>query len=92
MLNVEVIYIDEHKNIFQKNIELPDNSCAKDALTLSGLYEAYPCCRDRALGIFGKKIAVNARLKNGDRLEVYRPLTIDPMKKRRLRAQASLQK
>jgi putative ubiquitin-RnfH superfamily antitoxin RatB of RatAB toxin-antitoxin module len=39
------------------------------------------------VGIYGSVVADrNQRLEEGDRLEVYRPLTVDPMTARRLRA------
>jgi putative ubiquitin-RnfH superfamily antitoxin RatB of RatAB toxin-antitoxin module len=39
------------------------------------------------VGIFGSVVADRTqRLEEGDRLEVYRPLTVDPMTARRLRA------
>jgi uncharacterized protein len=40
-----------------------------------------------SVGIFGTVVADRAqRLNEGDRVEIYRPLTIDPMAARRLRA------
>ena len=39
------------------------------------------------VGIYGSVVADRTqRLEEGDRLEVYRPLTVDPMTARRLRA------
>jgi hypothetical protein len=39
------------------------------------------------VGIYGSVVAdATQRLEEGDRLEVYRPLTVDPMTARRLRA------
>ncbi|MDD2545756.1 MAG: RnfH family protein [Burkholderiaceae bacterium] len=36
-------------------------------------------------GIWGRRVAVDARLQNGDRLEIYRPLEVDPKVARRER-------
>jgi putative ubiquitin-RnfH superfamily antitoxin RatB of RatAB toxin-antitoxin module len=38
------------------------------------------------LGIFAKKVAADRVLEEGDRLELYRPLILDPMEARRRRA------
>lgn len=92
MPKVEIVFIDEKNNLFQKYLSMPDNSSVKDAVALSGLYERYPECADMPLGVFGKNISATAIVKEGDRIEVYRALRIDPMKKRRLRAKAAKQK
>ncbi|XDZ30059.1 RnfH family protein [Xanthomonas sp. NCPPB 2632] len=38
------------------------------------------------LGIFAKKVAPDRPLEAGDRVEIYRPLILDPMEARRRRA------
>jgi uncharacterized protein len=38
------------------------------------------------LGIFSTKVAADRELEAGDRVELYRPLTLDPMEARRRRA------
>ncbi|MEX1826919.1 RnfH family protein [Luteibacter sp. CQ10] len=38
------------------------------------------------LGIFAKKVSADRVLEEGDRVEVYRSLTLDPMEARRRRA------
>jgi putative ubiquitin-RnfH superfamily antitoxin RatB of RatAB toxin-antitoxin module len=38
-------------------------------------------------GIFGKPVATSAMLRDGDRVEIYRPLKIDPKEARRRRAE-----
>lgn len=38
------------------------------------------------LGIFSKKVDADRVLEEGDRVEIYRPLTLDPMEARRRRA------
>lgn len=38
------------------------------------------------LGIFAKKVAPERPLEAGDRVEIYRPLILDPMEARRRRA------
>jgi putative ubiquitin-RnfH superfamily antitoxin RatB of RatAB toxin-antitoxin module len=40
----------------------------------------------RFLGVFGEPATPETRLRDGDRVEVYRPLQIDPKEARRRRA------
>ena len=41
------------------------------------------------LGVFGKPVAADTPLRDGDRLELYPPLRVDPKTARRLRAAAA---
>jgi len=45
-----------------------------------------PKTDDIQVGIYGKKCTFDTRLKNRDRLEIYRPLLLSPTEARRLRA------
>jgi putative ubiquitin-RnfH superfamily antitoxin RatB of RatAB toxin-antitoxin module len=38
------------------------------------------------VGLFGQVVAVERKLSAGDRLEIYRPLAMDPKDSRRARA------
>lgn len=38
------------------------------------------------VGIFGRRVARDTRLREGDRVELYRPLVMDPKEARRRRA------
>ncbi len=44
------------------------------------------------LGVFGKAVAANYELVDGDRIEIYRPLIADPKEVRRQRATQGLKK
>lgn len=56
----------------------------------SGLLEAMPELRLQALevGIFHRRCALDTPVRDGNRVEIYRPLQIDPKEARRLRAAA----
>jgi len=60
-------------------IRLPDGATVRDALVATGL-------KGNQVGIFGKRVAMDTRLADGDRVEIYRPLTMDPKEARRVRA------
>lgn len=46
----------------------------------------------RTLGVFGRGVAADAPLADGDRLELYLPLQVDPKMARRQRAAANAKK
>lgn len=59
-----------------------------EAIEASGILKRFPqidLTRD-AVGIFGKIAKLDDRLGAGDRVEIYRPLTMDPKEARRKRA------
>jgi uncharacterized protein len=66
-------------------VELPAGALVRDALQASGLQ-----VDTNAVGIFGKRVAPDARLADGDRVEIYRPLLLDPKERRRQRARKKL--
>jgi len=65
------------------SLNLPAGATLRDALAASGLEVDY---EKQAFGIFGRRAKLDHPLKEGDRVEVYRPLTIDPKEARRRRA------
>ena len=62
-----------------RRLELPAGSHVRDALRAADV-------KADAVGVFGKRVNLNARLADGDRVEVYRPLVLDPKERRRQRA------
>lgn len=69
---------------------LPAGSTAAQAVAASGILAACPELEAGALqlGIFSHPLADTAqRLVDGDRVEIYRPLIIDPKEARRARAE-----
>ncbi len=78
-LKVEVVAAFPRKESVV-TVELPEGATVRDALRKAGFAEA------RSVGIFGEPASLEARLSDGDRVEVYRPLEIDPKEARRKRA------
>lgn len=62
-----------------RSLNLPAGATVRDALAASG-FEGH------AVGIFGKRVDLEQRLADGDRVEIYRPLAMDPKEARRQRA------
>ena len=83
---IEVVYALPGRQTLVK-LFVPTGTTVRDAIALSGLLSHYPAI-DAArgkLGIFGKRVAPGTVLANGDRVEIYRPLTADPKEARRRR-------
>jgi len=70
-------------------VDLPAGATLRDAVLASGLLELVPGLAADALdlGVFGQPMPASARVQAGDRIEVYRPLAVDPKTARRLRAE-----
>ncbi|MGH8214454.1 MAG: RnfH family protein [Rhodanobacteraceae bacterium] len=87
-LNVSVLYA-EADMVFEAELRLPAGATVGEAIEASGVRETRPDIEinvDR-IGIFSRKTAFDARLRDGDRVEIYRPLKIDPKEARRRRAE-----
>jgi putative ubiquitin-RnfH superfamily antitoxin RatB of RatAB toxin-antitoxin module len=71
-------------------LELPAGSTAGEALERSGIFGRHPELDPAAcgVGIFGREVARGQVLRDGDRVEVLRPLTDDPRERRRQLARA----
>jgi putative ubiquitin-RnfH superfamily antitoxin RatB of RatAB toxin-antitoxin module len=69
-------------------IEVPAAATAFDAIRASGLLERFAelDLGTQAIGIWGRACGLDALLRDGDRVEIYRPLAMDPNEARRLRA------
>jgi hypothetical protein len=81
-LKVEVVYALP-EGAQSVSLSLPSGATLRDALAASG-FEAN--LEKQAFGIFGKRAALDRPLADGDRVEIYRPLAMDPKEARRRRA------
>jgi putative ubiquitin-RnfH superfamily antitoxin RatB of RatAB toxin-antitoxin module len=59
-------------------------------LSLEVLRDEFPdmVLNPEAVGVFSRKVTMEHRLEDGDRVEIYRPLIADPKESRRKRAEA----
>lgn len=86
-LSVEVVCAREGR-VTRRTVELPVGSSVQDAVKASAIQELLPGERLDAtqLGIFSRRVDADQPVQDGDRIEIYRPLLIDPMEVRRRRA------
>lgn len=80
-IRVEVVYATA-ESVNSVTVQLPPGATVRDALDASGMTAG------GAVGVFGKVVGAQTRLKDGDRVEIYRPLAADPKEQRRRRAAA----
>ena len=81
-IRVEVVYTTRGA-LDALTVELPAGATVRDALAAARMTE-----RGAALGIFGRRVAPETPLADGDRVEIYRPLLADAKEQRRRRAKA----
>ncbi len=87
MINVEVAYALPHKQAILA-LAVPEGTSALEAARRSGITDRFEGIDlDNAkLGIFGKPVSPEQALREGDRVEIYRPLIADPKEVRKARA------
>ena len=92
-LNIEVAYAEPGKQSLQA-FQAACGTTARQAVLQSALATEFPHVDFAAapIGIFGKKVKDSAPLREGDRVEVYRALLIDPKENRRRKAAAKQKK
>lgn len=90
-IHIEVVY---GTSADQSLIELkvPSGTTLIEAIRLSGITQQYPeiDLKNSVKGIFSKIAADDRVLQEHDRVEIYRPLKVDPKEARRERAMKSL--
>ena len=87
---VEVVYATPTRQ-FVIPLTVTDPCTALNAVQLSGLLTAHPEINltKNPIGIFGEIINLAHLLKNNDRVEIYRPLRMNPKQLRRLKVKNS---
>lgn len=74
---------------FVIDLDINVGSTIEEAIHHSGLLADYPDIDldNTKIGVFGKLKTLDTLVREGDRIEIYRPLRADPMESRRRRAQ-----
>lgn len=62
------------------NIEVPDTSTVAEGIERSGILKQFPHIdlSSQKVGVFGRLVKLDAVLKPGDRVEIYRGIIADP--------------
>ncbi|STZ75900.1 RnfH family protein [Bergeriella denitrificans] len=86
MLEVEIVYGLPERQVLL-SVQVAEGTTAREAVLQSGMAAQFPDLDVEAapLGIFGKRVKDDAVLRAHDRVEIYRPLLVDPKEARRRR-------
>lgn len=86
-LAVCVAYSPRAGEVEEVALELPAGATVQDALAHSGLMQRHAEIDAAAarIGVWGKLRPLEHVLRDRDRVEIYRPLLVDPKEARRLR-------
>jgi len=85
-LNVELAYAAVECQMVL-SLTVPEGFTVLQVIEQSGILLQCPeiDLNHNQVGIFSRQLALDTKVQAGDRVEIYRPLTIDPKKARRLR-------
>ena len=89
-IDIEVAYALAQSQVIVP-VRIRAGTGAADAVRQSGLLERFPDIdlETASVGVFGVRVSPCAPLAPGDRVEIYRPLQVDPKQARRNRAARS---
>ena len=78
-MQIGVAYSEPGQQIWL-NIEVPDDATVQQAIDKSGILRMFPHIDLEAqkVGVFGRLVKLEASVKPGDRIEIYRAITCDP--------------
>ncbi|MDP5239716.1 RnfH family protein [Uliginosibacterium sp. 31-16] len=87
-ISVEVCYALPERQELSK-VKLAPDASVQQALEASGLLAKFPeiSLEQGKFGVYGKLVRLDTTLREGDRVEIYRPLIADPKEVRRKRAE-----
>jgi putative ubiquitin-RnfH superfamily antitoxin RatB of RatAB toxin-antitoxin module len=84
-ITVEVVLALPGRMLLRRLV-LAAGATVADAIAAIDFGEDAACVDPQRLGIFGKRVEPAQPLRDGDRVEIYRPLELDPKEARRRRA------
>lgn len=86
-IKVTVAYSPRPREVLERHLALPEGATVAQAVEICGWTQAVQHADDGAplLGIWGRKALPEQPLRDQDRVEIYRPLTVDPKVARRAR-------
>jgi len=84
-MNIELAYASAPRTVHVLALVVPEGCTVDQALVASGWLRSFPELATLAAGIWNRKVAHDAELREGDRVEFYRALRVDPKVARRER-------
>lgn len=86
-MDISLLYAHGPRQVREWNLTLSPGSTVAQALAVSGVLQEFSDLAEGrlSLGIWGRKTSLRHVLQQSDRLEIYRPLRVDPKVARRER-------
>lgn len=86
-LQLTVVFSPAVREVHEVQLCVQPPVTVLDSLRLSGLPEKFPALafESQVIGVWGRKLPLDHVLRDLDRVEIYRPLTVDPKVARRER-------
>lgn len=84
-VRVTVVGSPAARQVLEVVLELEPGTCVAQALQASGLQAQFPELSGAVVGVWGRKVSLDTVLRDQDRVEIYRPLKVDPKLARRER-------
>lgn len=84
-MNVTLVYASAPRTVHEMTLEVPEACTLEQALRLAGWCARFPDVLSLPTGIWNHKRSRDTPLREGDRVEVYRDLRVDPKVARRER-------
>ncbi len=84
-IHVQCCYSPQPRQVLELTLTLESGTTVEQALALLAPHWQWPAGQITAQGIWGRRVALGELLKDGDRLELYRALRVDPKVARRQR-------
>lgn len=80
-MQVSVAYAEPAKQVWLE-VEVADAASVQAAIDKSGILNLFPHIdlAVQRVGVFGKQVKLDAPLREGDRVEIYRSIICDPLK------------
>lgn len=85
MTRVTITYSPRPRQVLEWVLEVPAGASVRDAILASGWSEACPGLDPQDVGIWGRRCPPAQLVREGDRVEIYRGLLVDPKVARRER-------
>jgi putative ubiquitin-RnfH superfamily antitoxin RatB of RatAB toxin-antitoxin module len=85
-LKVGIAYATAARQVWLE-IEVAPGTTVQEAIFKSGILDQFPeiDLGTQKVGVFGKLTKLDAQVEEGDRIEIYRPITADPKAVKRKR-------
>ena len=86
-ISVELVFAMPDKQVL-RSVTLAEGSSVDDVIAMGNLLRDFPelALEDMQAGIWGRPVDRDHVVREGDRVELYRPLEMDPREARRLKA------